>query len=216
MSVFSKIVEPGSKFLYERGKVSTTTPWTRPTYNKVKSFLQEVKENSDIFTKYESFIMGGVLFDFNTTWDLDIGLIGGDGDDEELEEALNYITDVSLNKYHLLTDPSWYLSKKENISYLELVEGEFLQGDTLHKTVGYVKKQVGEDIVEVDLRKKQDAVKLTEFLIKRNPGNVPHTDKMIAKIKNNKKHITVVSFSVDEFLQTDEAYFIRHTNRTND
>lgn len=216
MEVFSKVVKPGDEFFYQRGEVTTTTPWLRPTYNRVKSFLKEVEEFSEIFNTYESYIMGGVLFDFNTTWDLDIGLVGGDKSNEVLERALNYMTDLSLNKYRILTDIYWYPLKKENISYPELVEDNFLQKSNLHRTIGYVKKQIGEEIQEIDLRKKEDVTVLTNFLVEKDPGTVRHTEKMINKIRDNKKYTTVVSFNIDEFLQTDEAYFMRHTNRTND
>jgi len=216
MSVFSKLVKPGERFFYQRGEVVTTTPWLRPNYYRVKAFLKEIKESSNIFSRYESYIMGGVLFDFNTTWDLDIGLVGGDENNKELEEALNYINDVALNKYHILADTNWHPVKQESLTYLDLVENKFLQKSTVHKTIGYIKKQIGEEVEEVDLRLSKDVTVLTEYLVKRDLGNIRHKEKMISRIQNNKKEVTILAFSIDEFLKTDEAYFIRHTNRTND
>jgi hypothetical protein len=216
MSVFTKLVKPGEGFFYQRGEVTTTTPWLRPNYYRVKAFLKEIKESSDIFRRYESYIMGGVLFDFNTTWDLDIGLVGGNESNEELEKALNYINDIALNKYHILADTNWHPTKQENITYLDLVENEFLQKSTVHKTIGYIKKQIGEEVEEVDLRLSKDAMILTKYLVKRDLGNIRHKEKMIKRIHDNKKETTILSFNINEFLETDEAYFIRHTNRTND
>lgn len=216
MSVFDKLGTPGKSFFYQRGEVTTTTPWLRPNYYRVKAFLKEIKESSDILSRYESYIMGGVLFDFNTTWDLDIGLVGGNESNEELEEALNYINNVALNKYHILADTNWHPAKQESLTYSDLVGSEFLQNSTVHKTIGYIKKQIGEEVEEVDLRLEKNATVLTKYLVKRDLGNIRHKEKMISRIQNNQKEVTILSFSVDEFLQTDEAYFIRHTNRTND
>jgi hypothetical protein len=216
MSVFTKLVKPGEGFFYQRGEVITTTPWLRPNYYRVKAFLKEVKESSDIFSRYESYIMGGVLLDFNTTWDLDIGLVGGNESNEELEEALNYINDIALNKYHILADTNWYPAKQESLTYSDLVENEFLHKNTVYKTIGYIKKQIGKEVEEVDLRLGKDVTVLTEYLVKRDLGDIRYKEKVISRVQNNKKGITVLSFSIDEFLKTDEAYFTRHTNITND
>lgn len=213
MTTFDKQALPGQTFLYQKGIVTTTKPWGRPTYQKVKNFLTYLKQHTDILDNYEVYVMGGVLFDFNTTWDLDMCLVGGTQTDLKLEEDLNYLTNLSLNTFDMLLDASWYESRPQNLVYSEMVENSFLQQDIQHKKIGYIKKQIGETIQEVDLRTYTDAITLTEYLIQRSYGTIEHTEKMINKVQNNPNPITVTTFSVDEFLSTNEEYFLNNTNR---
>lgn len=213
MGTFNKIANPGQTFLYQRGEVSTTTPWGRPTYEKLKNYLLDIKNNTQIMNDFELYIMGGVLFDFNTTWDVDMCLVGGTQSNAKIEEYLNYMTDLALNTYNMLVDISWYEYRPQNLTYSGMVESNFLQQNVLHKKIGYVKKQIGDEIQEVDLRTYDDTVILTEHLILRNYGIIRHTNKMINKVQNNPNPITITTFSVNEFLETDEEYFLTHTNR---
>jgi hypothetical protein len=214
MGTFNKIANQGQSFLYQRGVVSTTTPWGRPTYNKLKTFLSNIQNNTTILNDYEVYIMGGVLFDFNTTWDVDMCLVGGTLiTDGKIEEDLNYMTDLALNTYNILVDVSWYESRPENLTYSGMVENDFTPDNIIHKKIGYVKKQIGEEVEERDLRTYDDATLLTEHLIQRNYGNHKHTDKMIMKVQNNPNPITITTFSVNEFLSNDENYFLKNTNR---
>jgi hypothetical protein len=213
MGTFNKTVIGGQSFLYQKGEVSTTTPWRRPTYDKLKTFLIDVQNETNILNDYDVYIMGGVLFDFNTTWDVDMCFVGGNPTDEKLENDLNYITDLALNTHNLLVDVSWYESRPQNLTYSGMVENDFTPDNIIHKKIGYVKKQIGEEIEERDLRTYDDAIVLTEHLIQRNYGTVKHTDKMINKVQNNPNLITITTFSVNEFLETNEDYFLTHTNR---
>ena len=213
MEVFSKIAKPGSRFLFQKGKVVTTIPWMRPTYNRVKSFFNKLKEESNLLADYETYIMGGVLFNFKTTWDLDIGLVGKEQNNEKIEQDINYITDLALNKYHLLADVNWYSDRLEDLSLSKLIENNTYHQNILAKTVGYTKKQIDEDIQEIDLRQRRDVTVLTEFLIEQNLGNFKYKQKVLDKVYNNKNQTTITTFSVNEFLETDENYFLTHTNR---
>ncbi len=94
-----------------------------------------------------------------------------------------------------------------------MVEDDFHPDNIIHKKIGYVKKQIGEEIEERDLRTYDDAIVLTEHLIQRNYGTVKHTNKMINKVQNNPNPITITTFSVNEFLETDENHFLNNTNR---
>ncbi len=213
MGTFNKTVIGGQSFLYQKGEVSTTTPWRRPTYDKLKTFLIDVQNETNILNDYDVYIMGGVLFDFNTTWDVDMCFVGGNQTDEKLENDLNYITDLALNTHNLLVDVSWYESRPKNLTYSGMVENDFIQDNIIHKKIGYVKKQIGEEIEERDLRTYDDAIVLTEHLIQRNYGTIRETDKMINKVQNNPNPTTITTFSVNEFLETNEDYFLTHTNR---
>lgn len=213
MTTFNRESIEGQNFLYQRGVVITTTPWGRPTYNKLKTLLTDIQNNTNILNDYDVYIMGGVLFDFNTTWDVDMCLVGGIQTDEKIEQDLNYMTNLSLNTYNMLLDVTWYENRPENLIYENMVENDFLQQNMIHKKIGYIKKQIGEEIEERDLRTYDDAIVLTEHLIQRNYGTIRHTDKMINKVQNNPNPITITTFSVNEFLENDENYFLTHTNR---
>lgn len=213
MTTFDKQAVAGETFLYQKGRVNTVTPWGRPSYQKVKNFLTHVQENTSILEDYDVYIMGGVLFDFNTTWDLDMCLVGGTQTDIKLEEDLDFLTDLALNTFNMLVDVSWYESRPQNLVYSEMQEKNFLQQNIQHKKVGYVKKQIGENIQESDLRTYTDATTLTEYLIQRSYGAIEHTEKMVNKVQNNQNPTTITTFSVNEFLSTDENHFINNTNR---
>lgn len=213
MTTFDKQAVAGETFLYQKGRVNTVTPWGRPSYQKVKNFLTHVQENTSILEDYDVYIMGGVLFDFNTTWDLDMCLVGGTQTDIKLEEDLDFLTDLALNTFNMLVDVSWYESRPQNLVYSEMQENNFLQQNIQHKKVGYVKKQIGENIQESDLRTYTDATTLTEYLIQRSYGAIEHTEKMVNKVQNNQNPTTITTFSVNEFLSTDENHFINNTNR---
>lgn len=213
MGTFNETANPNKTFLYQRGIVSTTTPWGRPSYNRLKILLSDIQNSTTIFSDYDVYLMGGVLFDFNTTWDVDMCLVGGNHTNEKIENDLNYITDLALNTHNLLVDVTWYESRPENLTYSSMVENDFTPDNIVHKKIGYVKKQIGEEIEERDLRTYDDAIVLTEHLIQRNYGTIKHTDKMINKVQNNPNPITITTFSVNEFLSNDENYFLNNTNR---
>lgn len=213
MGTFNETANPNKTFLYQRGIVSTTTPWGRPSYNRLKILLSDIQNSTTIFSDYDVYLMGGVLFDFNTTWDVDMCLVGGNHTNEKIENDLNYITDLALNTHNLLVDVTWYESRPQNLTIESMVENDFTPDNIVHKKIGYVKKQIGEEIEERDLRTYDDAIVLTEHLIQRNYGTIKHTDKMINKVQNNPNPITITTFSVNEFLSNDENYFLNNTNR---
>jgi hypothetical protein len=213
MGTFNKVANLNDSIFFQRGIVTTTNHWTRPSYQKVYDFLFNLYVKSMIIKEYDVYLMGGVLFDFNTTWDVDICLVGGTQTNEKLEEDLNYMTDLSLNTYNMLLDVTWYENRPENLIYDNMVENDFLQQDMVHKKIGYIKKQIGDDIQELDLKTYNDTIVLTEHLIQRNYGTIKHTDKMINKVQNNPNPITITTFSVNEFLSNNEYYFLNNTNR---
>lgn len=213
MGTFNETANPNKTFLYQRGIVSTTTPWGRPSYNRLKILLSDIQNSTTIFSDYDVYLMGGVLFDFNTTWDVDMCLVGGNHTNEKIENDLNYITDLALNTHNLLVDVTWYESRPQNLTYSGMVENDFLQQDNIHKKIGYVKKQIGDDVEERDLRTYEDAIVLTDHLVQRNYGTIRDTDKMINKVQNNPNPITITTFSVNEFLLNDEDHFLNNTNR---
>ena len=213
MTAFDKQAIPGQSFLYQRGIVTTTKPWGKLSYQKVKNYFTYINKHTDILSKYEVYIMGGVLFDFNTTWDLDICLVGGTQPDTKIEEDLNYLTNLGLNTFNILVDIIWYEDRPENLVYDTMVSTGFLKQDMIYKKIGYVKKQIGQTIEELDLRNNLDIVKLSEYLIQGDINNTVYPEKIINKVKNNLNPVTVITFDANDFLSTDEEYFLNNTNR---
>lgn len=214
MTTFDKQSIPGQTFLYQRGIVTTTKPWGRPTYQKLKNYLTYINQHTEVFSNYEVYLNGGVLYSFDTTWDVDMLLIGGTQTDSKIEEDLNYLTNLSLNTFNMLADISWFESRPQDLTYSGMVESDFTPDNIIHKKIGYVKKQIGENIEEKDLRTFEDATILTEHLIQRNYGaTTKYTQKMRDKVQNNPNPVTIVTFSASEFLSTDEDYFTSNTNR---
>jgi hypothetical protein len=210
MSVFAKPYNPSKYFSYQRGKIITEQPWKRPTYSRVKEFLLEIQNTSDIMKDYDLYLLGGVLWDFNKTLDVDINLIGNPNSYIVLEDYMHYMCDIALNKYNLLVDVAWVNTKPEDIDF-DLspdytVDNEFLK-------IGYIKKQIGEEYEEIDLRINPLYSVQGDYLVKGNWKHKPFKESIIEKIKNNPNPITKTTFSVKEFLENDEEYFLKNTNR---
>jgi hypothetical protein len=210
MSVFAKPYNPSKYFSYQQGKIITEQPWKRPTHSRIKEFLLEIQTTSDIMKDYDLYLLGGVLWDFNKTWDVDINLIGNPTSYIILEDYMHYMYDIALNKYNLLIDVAWTNTKFEDIKYTPdysfIIDNEFLK-------IGYIKKQIGDEFSEIDLRILPDFSLQGDYLVKGNFKNKPMKESFIEKVKNNKNSITKVTFPVKEFLENDEDYFLKNTNR---
>jgi hypothetical protein len=211
MSVFAKPYNPSKYFSYQRGKIITETPWKKPTYSRVKEFLLEIQNTSDIMKDYDLHLLGGILWDFNKTWDVDINLIGNPTSYIVLEDYMHYMYDISLNKYNLLIDVVWVNTKLEDIIYTPdypfIIDNEFLG-------IGYFKKQIGEEFEEVNLSDKPNYTLCGDYLVKGNWKHKPMKESFIEKVKNNPNPVTKTTFPVKEFLENDEEYFLKNTNRS--
>jgi hypothetical protein len=210
MSVFAKPYNPLKYFSYQRGKIITEQPWKRPTYSRVKEFLLEIQNTSDIMKDYNLYLLGGVLWDFNKTWDVDINLIGNPTSYIVLEDYMHYMYDISLNKYNLLIDVVWVNTKLEDIIYTSdypfIIDNEFL-------SIGYAKKTIGDEFEEVNLSDKPNYTLCGDYLVKSNWKHKSMKESFIEKVKNNPNPVTKTTFSVKEFLENDEDYFLKNTNR---
>ena len=210
MSVFAKPYNPSKYFSYQRGKIITEQPWKRPTYSRVKEFLLEIQNTSDIMKDYNLYLLGGVLWDFNKTWDVDISLIGNPTSYIVLEDYMHYMYDIALNKYNLLIDVNWANTLPEDIIYTPdypfVTSNEFL-------SIGYIKKQIGDEFEEKDLSDRPNYTLCGDYLVSFDFKDRPIKESIVEKIKNNPNPITKMTFSVKEFLENDEEYFLRNTNR---
>lgn len=206
-------VQPGEDFLYQRGVVSTTFPWDRPSYNTVKNYLQYLKDESQIFEEFEVYLAGGILYSFENTWDVDIFLVGGSQSDARIEEQLNYMTDVALNKFFLLVDISWFERKPSDYSYSIMEANNFMPENISYKRIGHFKKKMGSEVTELDMKIMHGVETVGDYLIKTSFGEFKYSDKMIDKIRNSSRDIVIATFSAEEFLLNDENYFLENTNR---
>jgi len=210
MSVFAKPYDPLKYFSYQRGKIITENPWKRPTYSKVKEFLFEIQSTSNIMKDYDLYLLGGILWDFNKTWDVDINLIGNSASHKVLEDYMHYMYDTALNKYNLLIDIAWVNTKPEDIIYTPdysfATGGEFLK-------IGYCRKQIGDEFEEANLSDRPNYTLCSDYLVKGNWKHKPYKETFIEKIKNNSNIITKTTFPVKEFLENNEEYFLKNTNR---
>jgi hypothetical protein len=213
MTTLDKEVGSGEFFHYKKGNVETYFPWNRPSYEEVESYLEYVRKESSIMEDFEVYLMGGILYDFDTTWDVDICIVNQNASNEKIEEALNYLTDTALNKFFLLVDAVWFERRPQNIEYAKLEEANFMSEDILHKKIGYIKKTIGNESTEYDPRLSPDATLLSEHLMQGNHGNYQHRQKMIDKVRNNRNLVTITTFSAEDFLLNDKDYFLQNTNR---
>lgn len=211
MTVFNKPYNPQKYFLYQKGKVITKTPWGRPTYSKLKDFLIEINNTSDIMKDYDLYLIGEVLWTFNNTWDVSIIMVGNPSSYVVLEDYMHYMYDIAFNKFNILIDVSWVNTKPEDIIYTPdysfTNDNEFLK-------IGYTKKQIGEEFDEINLNSQLNYILCGDYLVKGNFKNKPIKESFIEKVKTNPNPITKLTFSVKEFLENNEEYFLKNTNRS--
>ena len=213
MSVFAKYHNPSKYFSYQRGKIITEKPWKRPTYSVVKEFLFEIQSTSDIMRDYDLYLLGGVLWDFNKTWDVDIALIGDPTSYKVLEDHMHYMYDIALNKYNLLIDIMCANTKPEDIIYTS--DYVFSNDDNDFLCIDYIKKTIGDESEEENLSDRPNYTLCGDYLAKGNRKHKPMKELFIERVKNNPNALTKTTFSVREFLEKDENYFLKNTNRSN-
>lgn len=214
MTTFNKTVNPNQYFHYQRGSVHTGTAWKRPSYQSIKDFFTVINQETDILSKYDVYLMGGVLYDFNQTWDVDLCITGHIQSYEELENDMNLMYDLALNHFRLLLDIQWYEKPLPIVTYEEITSDDFVHYRLKYIKTAYIKKEVGSEVDIVDSRDNEGVTKLTEYLVGGYHNEYPGTkQKVIDRIKNNPNKILKSVFDVKTFLTTDEQYFINNTNR---
>lgn len=210
MSVFAKPYNPSKYFSYQRGKIITEKYWEQPTYSKVKEFLLEIKNDSNIMRDYNLYFVGEVLWGFNNTGDINIIMTENPSSYIVLEDYMHYMYDLALNKYNLFIDISWVNTKPKDITYTSNLN---LSYDSDFLSIGYVRKQIGEEFEELDLKNNPLFLAQGDYLIKGNYKNINFRESFINKIKNTSNSIIKTTFSIKEFLENDEEYFLKNTNK---
>lgn len=111
-------------FFYQIGSITTDKGWFQPSYEVVRAFFQD-NEISPLAIKYKILIVGGFLYK-KTTGDLDLYLLHDydeNTDWSQVEEDMNTLNNIALNRYSLLLDisvtnkPISLFSKRELIEY---------------------------------------------------------------------------------------------------
>lgn len=214
MTTFEKTANNGDYFYYQVGGVVTKKIWTRPTYEKIKNFLTVIKSDTSIMTEHDLYLMGGVLVDLNSTWDVDFCVTGEIKNYEVFESHLNTMYDIALNQFQLLIDVQWNLNKPKLVSYNELMSGNLVLNKIKFVKLGYIKKQINGQITVKDIREQEGITKLSEFLVEGIYDEYPGTNKkLLGRILNNPNKIVKSYFDVNTLLEMDEEYFMKNTNR---
>jgi hypothetical protein len=167
-------------FFYQKGKVTTTIPWQRPTPDNAIKFLDNLlpKIHSQ---GLELTIIGGSLEDMTKTWDLDM-ILTGTTKDQDLEDLLHEMTDFSLNQCSLLIDAYWI----SDSVFHELDENNIwrYKKDVYYKILNPTIKRSPTSNLYVDILRRLDRGPLTEYLCQATfPGPIP--DKYYPKIEKN-------------------------------
>lgn len=214
MTTFNKTANLHQYFHYQRGSVHTGTAWNRPSYKAIKDFFTVISQETDILSKYDVYLMGGILYDFKETWDVDLCLTGSIVSHEDLENDMNLMYDLALNHFKLLLDIQWYEKPLPVVTYEEITSENFIHHRLKYIKTAYIKKEIGQEVTEFDVRNNEGVTKLTEYLVEGYHDEYPgKKEKVINRIKNNPNKVLKSVFDVKTFLITDEEYFINNTNR---
>ena len=135
--------------------------------------------DSDIMKDYNLHLVGDVLWGFNNTENIDIIITGNPTSYMVLEDYMHYMYDIALNKYNILIDISWVNIKPDDIVYTPDLNFSY---DNDFLRIGYVRKQIGEEHEELDLRINPLFSAQGDYLIKGNFKNINFKESFINNI----------------------------------
>ena len=203
-------LEPTVKFHYRRGRIETTVPWTRPYYNKVRSYL-EYLTCTDLLKRYTIYIRGGFLYDIDDTWDLDLNLVGAHTD-AQLENDLNFMTDTALNQFHLLVDLKWVPRIFEPFTYDNICDANYQIDLFEAKIIADIFKTTNGQTVKMDKPGRQDRQRLGEHLMLIHNKYI-HKQKFLDCVRRNPTLLVCQHMDVNTFLNMTQQEFFTQTNR---
>ena len=210
------------EFSYQVGTVITTIPWNRPTYDAIKRFLRDDIVQS-VLKKYDAYIIGAVLWNISETWDIDMFLKNkNDNHPNTLEEFiilendLNILYDIALNKYSILVDVHYKTGNHKQPTKQELIDYNFGNFEKINEWVypssisflyriGYTKKVVGDSVSETILYDNEIFPlneKLTNSYLTKVKGN-SLKNKIINRIMNSTKEVLTHCIKIEDYLAMD-------------
>ena len=198
-------------FFYQVGSVTTTKPWPRPTYDRVRRFFLD-ETIQQLAEKYNIHIVGGFLYN-KLTWDVDLALVYNYNDQTDwsiIESDIDIINDTALNTYNLLLDVC--LLK----SVYPITIDQVRSYDEMHVLIkpGYHKKILNNNLeFEHDLLKSTSAeygkiTRLGKYLVKSDRRGFKYPKKYIdnvSKIKDIDKVIHSIKY-LDFLNMSEEDY----------
>jgi hypothetical protein len=225
-------------FYYKIGKVETTTRWDRPNFDRVKKFLNDIKIKNIISLYPGSYIYGALLWKKIKTWDVDLGLNINDleFDPAELENHINILNNISLNKFGLLLDITarykiYQLPLKEDIIVQKKEEDDLFffseKKDSPIIKISYYEKECFSEKFIIDYCSSKESTISHEFhnknymvekvtnryLVKITQlVEVSHPEKVIKRVYNAEKKTLLSYIDVKEFLSLSEIDFINIQN----
>lgn len=200
-------------FYFKRGLVETTIPWNRPKWKPVFMYFSYIRDNSDILDRYELYIVGGFLHYMHDTWDIDVNMIGEYESYEQLERDQNYLLDVSLNRFRLLTDVKLVDNLYPGTTYEDMnsVSTKVVSIEVKN----FFKIFQGEVVDFVDHRRIPEvSEKLTDNLYKVTKKYI-YKNKKIDFLKTLKEP-GVQIMNIKEFLSLSETEFYKKINNKYD
>jgi hypothetical protein len=209
MDLFNTIARAGDAFYFRKGSVITTTPWWRPSFASAHSMLKKVKGSTDIFSRYSTNIVGGCLFSWNRTWDLDIQLHSDSLDPEQLEIDFLKIYEVALNEFYILPDVSWN-SIKHPAFACECNFKSPLEDFGKRISIIETEKIINSDRAFIRLTDKSGYEQISRNLCVSD-GKFPG-EKLYNRIEENPDCDFVLSYPVEDFLNGSEMDFIKNSN----
>lgn len=197
-------------FHYKRGSVETYIPWTRPIWEQVIDYFDYIKSNSTIFERYDTYIRGGFLYNIHNTWDLDLNLIGI-YEEKQLEIDLNYLLDVSLNKFQLLVDTKWVSKLFEPFTYNNLKNNDYAFNTVSAAQIRNTIKTINNQSIVLDKPNVSIIKELSKNLILLEYKYF-HKSKFVDALLKSPNKMLIQSMHANEFLNMSKDDFFKNTN----
>ena len=201
-----------NSFFYQIGSVTTTKPWPRPTYDRVRNFFLD-KDIQPLAEKYNIHIVGGFLYN-KPTWDIDLAFVYNYNDQTDwslVEADINTINNIALNVYGLMLDIC--VVNKIHPLPTDLMRNQ----DDSHVIIkiGYYKKVIDDKIqfeynlLETSKPTYGKIIKLGKYLVKTDRRGIEYSKKytdMISRISNIDQAIESLSYF--NFLSMSEQEYL--------
>lgn len=206
-------------FYYRIGNVETNKVWLRPSWDNIQKLLNFLYNNTDITSKYGVYFMGGVTWDINSTWDVDIQLVSKHFILDELESDIDTIHNYSLNKLRMLTDVQWRDKPKPILKKDQLIKNGFKDELSMFVKVGNVEKIINNKHIKITIDDMMNEniddniIKLNNNLLLMVKPFYTLPDKIKTKVLNCEKNIIRFDFHINEILGLSEQEFNEIKNK---